>query len=86
MSKRRELQDIAADLHPHYNQAPIGSQWDHPKSGGHYTVVAHAVTSDDAMVPLVIYEPWSEETVNCPVRFARTASEFFDGRFARRAI
>ena len=82
MSKRKSLQDIAADLHPWYEQAPILSEWKH-LNGRNYTVVCHVVTSDDEMVPLVIYEPWEEEGSPYPVRFARPASEFLDGRFER---
>ena len=83
MSKRKSLQDISEDLYPCYEQAPILSEWKHLKTDGNYTVVCHVVTSDDDMVPLVIYEPWEEEGSPYPVRFARPASEFLDGRFER---
>jgi len=86
MSERLSLQEISANISPYHDQAPVGSEWRHVRTGGLYIVINHAVTSDDDMTPTVVYAPWTEEGLNHPVVFVRPASEFFDGRFIRWAV
>ena len=61
-----------------WEQAPVGSTWEHRK-GGVYVVKGVAVTSDD-LTPVVVYQ----KATGYGPAFTRPAAEFLDGRF--RAI
>jgi hypothetical protein len=71
------LEKVEAALSQPSPALPNSEMWRHKKSGGIYAWVMTVVREDDQKV-LVVYRG-----VNDGVRWARPASEFYDGRFER---
>ncbi|MHA7852235.1 DUF1653 domain-containing protein [Roseovarius sp.] len=59
--------------------APVGSTWEHFRSGGIYRIVGHALIESD-LTPAIIYESLSGGAG----LWVRPADEFLDGRFFRQ--
>ena len=78
MGKYLTDEELAEMVRPVLEFVPLGSQWQHAKSSGIYTVECVAL-SEGGQEPVVVYRP---NKVNSTA-WVRVARDFLDGRFVR---